>query len=106
MTTPVYHEGRVYLVSDSGVATAIEAATGRTLWSERLRAEFFASPVWVEGRLYCASTKGEMLVLSAGEEFRLLARNPMGEGTHSTPCVEGNRLYLRTFNHLVCIGAQ
>ena len=42
---------------------------------------------------------------AAGDEFRLLARNPIGEGTHSTPCVVGDRLYLRTFNHLVCIGA-
>jgi outer membrane protein assembly factor BamB len=105
VTTSVHHEGRVYLVSDGGVATAIEAATGRTLWSERLRAEFFASPVWVEGRLYCASTKGEMLVLAAGDEFRLLARNPLGEGTHSTPCIVGDRMYVRTFNHLVCVGA-
>ncbi|MEO6245870.1 MAG: PQQ-binding-like beta-propeller repeat protein, partial [Opitutaceae bacterium] len=83
--TPLYQNGRLYLISDAGFASAIEAATGREIWSERLRAEFFASPVMIDGKIYCPSTKGEMLVIAAGDEFKELARNPLGEGTHSTP---------------------
>jgi hypothetical protein len=47
-----------------------------------------------------------MVVLSASDEFKILARNPMGEGSHSTPCVDGDRLYLKTFTHLVCLGGK
>jgi len=104
--TPLYRNGVAYLISDSGFATAIEAATGRELWSERLRAEFFASPVLIENRIYVPTSKGEMLVLGTGDAFELIARNPLGEGTHSTPCVDGGRLYVKTFTHLVCIGAK
>ncbi len=102
--TPLYRDGRVYLISDAGIATALEAATGREIWAERLKAEFFASPVMIDGKIYCASIKGEVIVLATGDTFQVLARNPILEGTHSTPCVEGGRLYLRTFKHLVCIG--
>lgn len=104
--TTLYLEGRVYLISDAGIASAIEAATGREIWTERLRAEFFSSPVLIDGRIYCPSTKGEMLVLATGDKFELLARNPIGEGTHSTPCVDGDRLYVKTFTHLICIGKK
>ncbi len=104
--TPLYLEGRLYVISDSGIASAIEAATGRVIWSERLRAEFFSSPVLIDGKIYVPSTKGEMIVLATGDEFKPLGRNPLGEGTHSTPCVDGDRVYVKTFTHLVCIGGK
>lgn len=104
--TPLYLEGRLYVISDSGIASALEAATGRVIWSERLRAEFFGSPVLIDGKIYVPTTKGEMIVLATGDTFNQLARNPIGEGTHSTPCVDGNRLYVKTFTHLVCVGAK
>ncbi len=104
--TPLYLDGRLYLISDAGIASAIEAATGREIWSERLRAEFFGSPVLIDGKIYCPTTKGEMIVLATGDTFQQLARNPIGEGTHSTPCVDGDRLYVKTFTHLVCVGGK
>jgi outer membrane protein assembly factor BamB len=103
--TPLFHEGRIYLISDAGFASAVDAATGKVLWSERLpRAEFFGSPVIVDGKIYCASTKGELIVLATGDTFRELGRSPLGEGTHSSPCVDAGRLYVKTFTHLVCLG--
>jgi outer membrane protein assembly factor BamB len=104
--TPLYLDGRLYLISDAGIASAIEAATGREIWSERLGAEFFGSPVLIGGRIYCPTTKGEMIVLATGDTYERLARNPIGEGTHSTPCVDGGRIYVKTFTHLVCVGGK
>ena len=104
--TPLYRDGRLYLISDAGIASAIDAPTGRVIWSERLRAEFFSSPVLIDGKIYVPTTRGEMLVLATGDEFKLLARNPLGEGTHSTPCVDGGCLYVKTFTHLLCVGGK
>jgi outer membrane protein assembly factor BamB len=84
----------------------VDAATGREIWSERVRAEFFGSPVIIDGRIYAPSTRGEMIVLATGDTFEQLGRSPLGEGTHSSPCVEGGRIYVKTFSHLVCIGAK
>ena len=102
--TPLFLDGRLYLISDAGMGSAIEAATGHEIWSERLRAEFFGSPVLIDGKIYAPTTKGEMIVLATGDEFKELARNPLGEGTHSSPCVDGGRIYVKTFTHLVCVG--
>ena len=104
--TPLCQGRRLYLVNDAGIASAVDVATGRVVWSERLGAEFFGSPIWVEGRIYVPSTRGEMFVLAAGDVFRVLARNPLGEATQSSPGVAGGRLYVRTLTHLVSIGGK
>ena len=105
--TPVSSGERVYWIADDGVASCIEPATGRIVWKERAGAiNFYGSPVLVDGRIFQVSTKGEMYVLAASDDFKILARNPMGEGSHSTPCVDGDRLYLKTFTHLVCLGGK
>lgn len=104
--TPLFRDGRLYVVNDAGIASVLEPATGREIWSERLRAEFFASPVMIDGKIYAASSKGEMIVFAAADTFQLLGRSPLGEGTHSTPCVDGGRIYVKTFTHLVCVGAK
>lgn len=104
--TPLVVGNRIYMISDNGIAGCADAATGRVLWTERLGGGFFSSPVFIDGRIYVNSKKGETIVLAAQDEFKLLARNPLGEGSYSTPCVDGDRLYLRTFTHLICVGPR
>ena len=47
-----------------------------------------------------------MIVLATGDTFKELGRSSLGEGTHSTPCVDGGRIYVKTFTHLVCIAGK
>jgi len=106
--TPVATADRLFWITDGGVANCAEVATGKIVWSERVaeKATYYSSPVIIDGKLYVVSQKGEMAVLAASDSFKVLSRNPMGEGTHSTPCVDGDRLYLKTFTHLVCLGGK
>lgn len=102
--TPVAQGDRLYLTADNGIASCVKASTGDVIWSERVADGFYGSPVLAEGRVYVASTKGEMIVFAAADEFKVLARNSLGEGSHSTPVIEGGRLYIRTFTKLLCVG--
>jgi outer membrane protein assembly factor BamB len=105
--TPVSSGKRLYWIDDAGIASCVDPATGRIVWKERAAGvNFYGSPVLIDGRIFQVSTKGEMFVLAASDEFKILARNPMGEGSHGTPCVDGDRLYLKTFTHLVCLGGK
>jgi outer membrane protein assembly factor BamB len=97
---------RLFLTADVGIASCVEASTGRILWSERIADGIYGSPVLAEGRVYVASTKGELIVFAASDEFKVIARNALGEGSHSTPCIDGGRLYLRTFTKLICVGSR
>ncbi|HVR34909.1 MAG TPA: hypothetical protein VMS21_03565, partial [Methylomirabilota bacterium] len=54
----------------------------------------------------CISTTGEVVVVDASDTFRVLARNPLGEPSQSTPAIANGRMYLRTLNHLMCLGGE
>ena len=96
----------LFLWSDAGVVSRVHAPTGEVKWQERVGGDFFSSPVWVDGRLFCVSKAGEVGVVAASEKFEVLARNPLGELTHSTPAIAGGRMYLHTSQHLISVGGK
>ncbi len=96
----------LYLWSDAGIVSRVHAATGEVKWQERAGGNFFSSPVCVDGRLFCVSTTGEVVVVAVSDKFEVLARNSLGETTHSTPAVAGGRMYIHTSGHLVSIGGK
>ena len=85
------------MVTDNGVATCLEAKTGRSIWSERLDAgEFAASPILCGDRIYCFSMNGNAVMFAAKPEFKILSRGKYESGFMATPAVTGNALILRT----------
>lgn len=102
-TTPLVLEDKVYFWSDQGIATCVDAVTGEIHWRERVGGEYYSSPVAAGERIVNVSTEGEAVVLAAGDEYRLLSRNNIGEGSHATPALAGGDLFLRTFTELLCL---
>ncbi len=91
------HGDYIYMVADNGIATCLEAKTGKSIWSERLNAgEFAASPILCGNRIYCFSIKGDAVVFAAQPEFKILTRGKYEAGFMATPAVTGNALILRT----------
>ncbi|GIW91798.1 MAG: serine/threonine protein kinase [Pirellulaceae bacterium] len=94
----------LYMVSDRGIASCLESTTGHIVWQQRLNGNFSASPLYGDGKIYLQSEEGVGYVLQPGPEFRLLARNDLGERTLASYAVYGRRLLIRTAGHLYCIG--
>jgi outer membrane protein assembly factor BamB len=86
------------------VASCLEAKTGKRLWSERLGKHHSASPVAAEGLLYFLDDDGITHVLKARPEFEVVARNELGEQCRASPAMSRGRIYIRTTEHLYCIG--
>lgn len=102
--TSVALGNRLFTWSDAGVVSCLELSSGKVLWQERVGGNFFGSPVLIDGRLFCVSDTGEVAVVSASDQFQLLARNSLQESSNSTPAVAGDRLFVRTLKHLICVG--
>lgn len=103
---PVAYGKLIFLWSDSGVVTCCDLPTGQVRWRERVGGKYFSSPVRVADRLYCPSRDGEMVVLAAAPEYKLLAKVPLGEGSHATPAIADGIMYIRTFSHLMALGGN
>ena len=113
MTTPIVYGGRLYLCADNGRLSCIEAASGKPVYLERLKAEdskltsaFSASPVAADGKLYFTGEKGAIYVVQAGAEFKILTVNQMGETCIATPAVSEGVLYFRTRSEVVAVGEK
>jgi len=100
----LYYDGVVYMANDVGVLTAIDAATGQRLWQERVDGVFSASPVAGAGHVYFVSENGETIVLKAGRQPQVVARNGIGARAVASPAVSNGQIFIRTDDQLFCIG--
>lgn len=105
-TTPLVKDRLLFLWSDEGIVTCANVATGEIIWRERVGGTFYGSPVSAGGKLYCVSANGDMVVLAASAKYEMLARIPLGEGSHSTPALARGAMFIRTFTQLFSIGGQ
>ena len=95
---------RVWLWSDGGIVTCLDAPTGAIHFQERVGGDYFGSPIWVDGRLFCVSIAGELVVLEASDRFNVLHRYALNELCRSTPAVALGRMFIRTEGHLWSFG--
>ncbi|MCA9117185.1 MAG: PQQ-binding-like beta-propeller repeat protein [Planctomycetaceae bacterium] len=96
----------LFMVSDGGVASCLEAKTGELVWQQRLPGEYWASPLYADGKIFFFSKEGKVPVVAASREFQLLSTNTFDEGFNASPAVTENSLLLRTRNHLYRIAAE
>ncbi len=101
--TVVGYRNLAFLWSDRGVVTCVDVKSSKVLWKERLGGYYFASPIRIGERILNISRQGEVVVVRAKEEFELLARFAIEEGTHATPAVAGDTLFIRTFSRLAAL---
>jgi outer membrane protein assembly factor BamB len=100
MPSPVMVDGLLFMVTDGGIGTCLELATGKQLWQERLGGEFSASPLYADGRVYFFNQTGTSVVLKPSATYEVLATNKLDDGFMASPAVSGKAFILRTKSHL------
>ena len=106
MPSPLALGDELYMVSDSGVVSCLDAESGDIHWSERLGGKFSASPVAAAGRVYCFSEEGDAHVIAADKEFAPVAENSLDGTIKGTPAFVDGVIILRTDSHLYRIGSS
>ena len=107
MQTPIVVGDNLYCCKDNGVLTCFDARTGKEHYSERLEGGvgFTASPVSDGRHLFFTSEDGQVHVVPAGNEFKRVASNPLGEVCMATPALVDGVLFFRTQGHVVAVDA-
>ncbi|MCB9868526.1 MAG: PQQ-binding-like beta-propeller repeat protein [Planctomycetes bacterium] len=109
--SPALHDGKLFLVSQSGIGTVVTSRDGKTLVTGRLEGrtgKVYASPLIAAGRMYVVSRKRGTFVYSADEKLRLLHRNELDDESvfNGSPAVDGPRLFLRSDKFLYCLATR
>jgi outer membrane protein assembly factor BamB len=100
----VHDNGLLYMATDVGAVTVVDARTGERVWQQRIDGVFSASPVAADGKIYFVSENGETIVVRAGRTPEVLARNDLGERQIASPAVSNGQIFIRTDDHLFAIG--
>jgi outer membrane protein assembly factor BamB len=98
-SSPLLYRGRVYAVNDNGIMQVADAKTGKEIYKTRVGAggaTFSSSPLASAGRIYMLSEDGDTFVVEAGDEYREVAKNGLGEMSLATPAADADSLYVRT----------
>ena len=98
--SPLVVGDELYLVTNTGVATCVDIATGEMRWRERLRGNFSASPLFADGRIYFQSEEGITTVIQPGTVYTELARNEIDGWTLASLAVSDGAIFLRSNTHL------
>ena len=98
--SPILVGDELYTVTDSGIATCIDALTGDIHWQHRLGGNHSASPVFAGGRIYFQNEEGVTTVIEPGLEFKQLARNELDGSTLASIAVSDGAFFVRTGTHL------
>ena len=78
----------------------IDAATGKELWSERLRSDHNASPVIADDIVWFFSVKGDVTATRTGRKPDIVSRIQMDSGIWGTPAFIGKSVIVRTEKYI------
>ncbi|MEM7050320.1 MAG: PQQ-binding-like beta-propeller repeat protein [Acidobacteriota bacterium] len=111
-SSPLYHQGRLYVVDNKADLHALDAKTGQQLWEYSLGTVGKASPVWADGKLWIAEVNGRMHILEPGDEgARSLDLEELHIGEryaeiYGSVAISDGRIYFTTEEGLYCLGKQ
>ena len=107
--SPIYYDGYLYLTTDRGILTCIDALTGEVKYEggrPPVPATFTASPVAFDGKILMTSEDGDTFVVKAGPKHEVLRTNNIGEPVYASPAIADGRIFIRGEKHLFAIGAR
>ncbi len=73
---------------------------------EQLGKHHYCSPVLIDNNLLFFDDDGVCWVVKPGPKFELVRKNELGEKSFSSSAVAHGQLFVRTEEHLWCMGAD
>lgn len=107
--SPIFYDGRVYIVKNGGILTCLDCANGKRLYRKRVGGSgtHYASPIVNRGKLYLSSGEGRITVIDVtGKTPRVLAKNDFGDRIYATPAIVEDTILVRTGSRLYAIGGE
>ena len=104
--SPIAIGDYLYLVSDAGLMTCIDAVTGERKYEggrPPVPGTFFASPVAFDDKILLTSEDGDSFVITTGPIHEVLVTNSVGESVYASPAIANGTIYIRGDRHLFAI---
>jgi outer membrane protein assembly factor BamB len=94
--SPLVVGDALYLISDGGLLSCLDAKTGKERWNERVGKAYSSSPLYAGGLIYLLDESGTATVFKPGPSYDPVATNKLNERAQASYGVDGEALLLRT----------
>jgi len=105
--SPIVYQGLLYAITQRGQMTVFNTYNGEVFYQKayKLGGTYYPSFSLVGNKIFLSSDSGRTVVLDPppDKELRELSTNQL-EGFKTTPAFGNDLIYIRTRNHLFCIG--
>jgi outer membrane protein assembly factor BamB len=116
-SSPIIHDGRVYVADESCTLFCLDAKTGKKNWKMKYgQSEQRGSPVLADGKIYVGEVGAQFHILkleSGTKKCKSLNNGEFFGGVggvnvelNGTPAVANGRVYFSTSEEIICIGAK
>ncbi|MBK3516503.1 outer membrane protein assembly factor BamB family protein [Carboxylicivirga marina] len=103
MPSPIAYEGYFYTMANNGMLTCYDAENGERIYRKSIKSgAVTASLVAADGKIYCTSESNGVVVVKAGREFEIIAKNIVGETCLATPAISDRLFIIRAQNNVYC----
>jgi outer membrane protein assembly factor BamB len=103
VSSPLLFGNELYMVSDRGIATCLDARSGELLWKERIGKNYWASPMLADGRIHFFDRNSTTTVIQPGRTFQQLAVNRLASEQLATAAAVNGSLLIRTAEAMYCL---
>ena len=100
----MHDNGLLFMATDVGGVTVVDAKTGARVWQQRIDGVFTASPVAGDGKIYFVSETGETIVVRSSRTPEIIARNDIGQRLMASPAISNGQIFLRSDDQLIAVG--
>jgi outer membrane protein assembly factor BamB len=97
--SPLFYDGYLYLMSDWGMLTCLDAKTGEVKYAAKRVPDpgtFTSSLTAFDGKILMTSDDDDTYVIKAGPEFDVMQKNSVGETVMASPALAGDSIYIRS----------
>jgi outer membrane protein assembly factor BamB len=94
--SPLIVSSEIFLVSNEGIASCRDVASGALHWRHRIGGSFSASPVYADGRIYLQNEQGLCTVIAASREYRQLGSTDLAEPILASCAFANGAIFVRT----------
>lgn len=104
--SPILYGDYLYLTTDRGILTCIEAKTGKVVYEGGrvpIPATFTASPVAFDGKILLTSEDGDTFIVKAGPQHEVIRTNSLDEPVYASPALADGKIFIRGEKNLYCI---
>lgn len=107
-SSPLLADGKVFTTISTGSLLCVDAATGKTLWTEKLaHDQIHASPAFGDGKLYVPMNDGTVHILKPGTDKAIkVSTAELGANCLGAPAFWAGKVYVFSKDKLFCFGQK